>query len=364
MEMAGRAELILVIGSPSSSNSSRLREIGAQLGVPSRLVEGPEAIDMRWFDGVSRLGLSAGASATGRADPEHNRASPAVSCCHPHRTQGRGRRRGLSPAPAPHRSRCLRRGPMSALKISPDLLSTNGYGHAEPMEEQAPRFQPASRPRRRAPEPQPEAPKGRALYPFSALVGQEAMKTALLLTTVDPTIGGVLIFGIAARANPRPFVPSRRCCRRCAPWPVAPMPASPDARRIPASIAAACGRANPWMRRSKFPCRWSICRWGHGRSRRSARSISKRRWLAVKRAFQPGLLAKAHRGTLYRRGEPSRGSSRRCAARCRGLRRECGGARGPFHPPPRALRAHRSGNPEEGELRPQCWIASAFRLMS
>jgi len=63
MEMAGRAELILVIGSPSSSNSSRLREIGAQSGVPSRLVEGPEVIDMRWFDGVSRLGLSAGASA-------------------------------------------------------------------------------------------------------------------------------------------------------------------------------------------------------------------------------------------------------------------------------------------------------------
>ncbi|MCA3601157.1 MAG: 4-hydroxy-3-methylbut-2-enyl diphosphate reductase [Methylobacterium sp.] len=63
MEMAGRAELILVIGSPSSSNSSRLREIGAQFGVPSRLVEGPEVIDMRWFDGVSRLGLSAGASA-------------------------------------------------------------------------------------------------------------------------------------------------------------------------------------------------------------------------------------------------------------------------------------------------------------
>jgi 4-hydroxy-3-methylbut-2-en-1-yl diphosphate reductase len=63
MEMAGRAEFILVIGSPSSSNSSRLREIGAQLGVPSRLVEGPEAIDMRWLDGVARLGLSAGASA-------------------------------------------------------------------------------------------------------------------------------------------------------------------------------------------------------------------------------------------------------------------------------------------------------------
>jgi 4-hydroxy-3-methylbut-2-en-1-yl diphosphate reductase len=63
MQMAGRAELILVIGSASSSNSSRLREIGAHLGVPSYLVEGPEAIDLRWFDGVSRIGLSAGASA-------------------------------------------------------------------------------------------------------------------------------------------------------------------------------------------------------------------------------------------------------------------------------------------------------------
>jgi 4-hydroxy-3-methylbut-2-enyl diphosphate reductase len=63
MQMAERVELILVIGSPSSSNSSRLREIGTQMGVKSRLIEGPEAIDMRWLEGVSRIGLSAGASA-------------------------------------------------------------------------------------------------------------------------------------------------------------------------------------------------------------------------------------------------------------------------------------------------------------
>ncbi|MCZ8374788.1 MAG: 4-hydroxy-3-methylbut-2-enyl diphosphate reductase [Beijerinckiaceae bacterium] len=62
-EMAGRAEVILVIGSRQSSNSSRLREIGAQLGVPAYLVEGPASIDLAWLEGVSTLGLSAGASA-------------------------------------------------------------------------------------------------------------------------------------------------------------------------------------------------------------------------------------------------------------------------------------------------------------
>ena len=62
-QMAGRADLILVVGSPSSSNSSRLREIGAQLGVDAHLIEGPEAIDPLWFEGVDVVGISAGASA-------------------------------------------------------------------------------------------------------------------------------------------------------------------------------------------------------------------------------------------------------------------------------------------------------------
>jgi 4-hydroxy-3-methylbut-2-en-1-yl diphosphate reductase len=63
LAMAAQAELILVVGSPSSSNSSRLREVGAQAGVPSHLIEGPAMIDKAWFEGVGIVGFSAGASA-------------------------------------------------------------------------------------------------------------------------------------------------------------------------------------------------------------------------------------------------------------------------------------------------------------
>jgi 4-hydroxy-3-methylbut-2-en-1-yl diphosphate reductase len=62
-QMAGLADLVLVVGSASSSNSSRLREVGAQLGVESHLIEGPEMINPLWLEGVDALGLSAGASA-------------------------------------------------------------------------------------------------------------------------------------------------------------------------------------------------------------------------------------------------------------------------------------------------------------
>ncbi|KQU54904.1 4-hydroxy-3-methylbut-2-enyl diphosphate reductase [Bosea sp. Leaf344] len=65
-EMARHCELILVIGSSSSSNSSRLREVGAQCGVESRLIEGPDAIDPAWFAEVDTVGFSAGASAPER----------------------------------------------------------------------------------------------------------------------------------------------------------------------------------------------------------------------------------------------------------------------------------------------------------
>ena len=61
--MASEAELILVVGSASSSNSSRLREVGIQNGVKSHLIEGPDMIDMAWFEGVKVVGMSAGASA-------------------------------------------------------------------------------------------------------------------------------------------------------------------------------------------------------------------------------------------------------------------------------------------------------------
>jgi 4-hydroxy-3-methylbut-2-en-1-yl diphosphate reductase len=61
--MAKQASLILVVGSPSSSNSSRLREIAEQAGAKSHLIEGPSMVDPHWLEGVKTLGLSAGASA-------------------------------------------------------------------------------------------------------------------------------------------------------------------------------------------------------------------------------------------------------------------------------------------------------------
>ena len=59
-------ELLLVVGSQNSSNSKRLVEVGANLGVRSYLVNDCGDVDMNWLDGVNNVGVTAGASA-----PEH-----------------------------------------------------------------------------------------------------------------------------------------------------------------------------------------------------------------------------------------------------------------------------------------------------
>ncbi|MBX6322803.1 MAG: 4-hydroxy-3-methylbut-2-enyl diphosphate reductase [Rhodospirillaceae bacterium] len=61
--LATQVDLILVVGSRNSSNSNRLREIGAELNVPSYLIEDAEFIDPAWFEGVRKVGVTAGASA-------------------------------------------------------------------------------------------------------------------------------------------------------------------------------------------------------------------------------------------------------------------------------------------------------------
>ncbi|MCK5809872.1 MAG: 4-hydroxy-3-methylbut-2-enyl diphosphate reductase, partial [Cocleimonas sp.] len=56
-------DLVLVVGSPNSSNSNRLREIAEKRNIPAYLIDGAEDIDPLWLEGKSRIGLTAGASA-------------------------------------------------------------------------------------------------------------------------------------------------------------------------------------------------------------------------------------------------------------------------------------------------------------
>ena len=58
-----RCDLILVVGSPTSSNSNRLREIAEKAGIPGYLVDGPEDLQREWFEGKQVVGVTAGASA-------------------------------------------------------------------------------------------------------------------------------------------------------------------------------------------------------------------------------------------------------------------------------------------------------------
>jgi 4-hydroxy-3-methylbut-2-enyl diphosphate reductase len=62
LDLARRAELLLVVGSSNSSNSNRLREVGKLAGVPSFLVEHPSMIDPTWLTGIGTVGVTAGAS--------------------------------------------------------------------------------------------------------------------------------------------------------------------------------------------------------------------------------------------------------------------------------------------------------------
>jgi 4-hydroxy-3-methylbut-2-enyl diphosphate reductase len=60
--LLGRVDLWLVIGDPMSSNSNRLRELGAGSGVPAYLVLGADEMKAEWFEGVASVGITSGAS--------------------------------------------------------------------------------------------------------------------------------------------------------------------------------------------------------------------------------------------------------------------------------------------------------------
>jgi 4-hydroxy-3-methylbut-2-enyl diphosphate reductase len=62
-ELARAVDVILVVGSRNSSNSNRLREIGEELGTPSHLIDDADALRPEWFQHITSVGVTAGASA-------------------------------------------------------------------------------------------------------------------------------------------------------------------------------------------------------------------------------------------------------------------------------------------------------------
>jgi 4-hydroxy-3-methylbut-2-en-1-yl diphosphate reductase len=62
-ELAEMVDVVLVVGAPNSSNSNRLREIAAEAGVPSYLIEDARALDPDWLRNATSVGITAGASA-------------------------------------------------------------------------------------------------------------------------------------------------------------------------------------------------------------------------------------------------------------------------------------------------------------
>jgi 4-hydroxy-3-methylbut-2-enyl diphosphate reductase len=61
--MSPQVDLVIVVGSPTSSNSNRLRELAQRLGTQSYMVDSAEELKPEWFEGKTRIGLTAGASA-------------------------------------------------------------------------------------------------------------------------------------------------------------------------------------------------------------------------------------------------------------------------------------------------------------
>ena len=94
-ELCKLVDLVLVIGAPNSSNCNRLREVAEDHGVTAYLLNGPEEMDPRWFEGVQNVGITSGASTPEQlVEGGHRRPAPRGGRDH---RRGRGRRQ-LRPA--------------------------------------------------------------------------------------------------------------------------------------------------------------------------------------------------------------------------------------------------------------------------
>jgi 4-hydroxy-3-methylbut-2-enyl diphosphate reductase len=61
--LSPQVDIVIVVGSPTSSNSNRLREVAIKLGTVSHMVDSADELKAEWFEGKRRVGLTAGASA-------------------------------------------------------------------------------------------------------------------------------------------------------------------------------------------------------------------------------------------------------------------------------------------------------------
>lgn len=62
-DLAGRCEVVLVVGSPNSSNSNRLRELAERMSCRAYLIDNASEMNRQWFEGIKSVGVTAGASA-------------------------------------------------------------------------------------------------------------------------------------------------------------------------------------------------------------------------------------------------------------------------------------------------------------
>ncbi|UCJ18431.1 4-hydroxy-3-methylbut-2-enyl diphosphate reductase [Pseudomonas sp. MM211] len=62
-QLADECDVLLVVGSPNSSNSNRLRELAERMGTPAYLIDGADDLKREWFEGAKGIGITAGASA-------------------------------------------------------------------------------------------------------------------------------------------------------------------------------------------------------------------------------------------------------------------------------------------------------------
>ena len=133
-------------------------------------------------------------------------------------------------------------------------------------------------------------------FPFSAIVGQDDMKLAIVLTAIDPTIGGVLVFGdrgtgksTAVRALAA-LLPKMRAVKGCR------YGCDPDAARCPDCLAAARGKAHA----SELVGVPVVDLPLGATEDRVVGALDLERALSQGvKAFEPGLLARANRGYLY-----------------------------------------------------------------